>query len=77
MFIRDMFLYKNRLVLNIANPNKDEDLSHSDDLTLTRIYDVSNPENQKLVSKFSRDRRVYFCKNDRQCCVYRFKLFCS
>lgn len=25
MFIRDMFLYKNRLVLNIANPNKDED----------------------------------------------------
>ena len=53
MFIRDMFLYKNRLVLNIANPNKDEYLSHSDDLTLTRIYDVSNPENPKLISEFS------------------------
>lgn len=53
MFIRDMLLYKNRLVLNIANPNKDEDLSHSDDLTLTRIYDVSNPENPKFISEFS------------------------
>ena len=53
MFIKDMFLYKNRLVVNITNPNKDEYLSHADDLTLTRIYDVSNPENPKLVSEFS------------------------
>lgn len=53
MFIKDMFLYKNRLVMNVANINQDDSFSHADDLTVTRIYDVSNPENPKLVSEFS------------------------
>lgn len=53
MFIKDMFLYNNRLVVNITKYNKDEYLSHSDDLAVTRIYDVTNPENPKLVSEFS------------------------
>ncbi|MDE6110547.1 MAG: beta-propeller domain-containing protein [Eubacterium sp.] len=53
IFIKDMFLYNNRLVVNITNYNKDAYISHSDDLALTRIYDVSNPEKPKLVSEFS------------------------
>lgn len=53
LFIKDMFLYNNRLVLNITKPATDDSLSHSDDLTVTKIYDVSNPENPKLVSEFS------------------------
>ncbi len=52
-YIKDMFLYKNRLIVNIANYSKSNYESHAGDVALTRIYDVSNPEKPALISEFS------------------------
>lgn len=57
MFIRDMFLYKNRLVLNINRYDKTASGS-----AITRIYDVSNPEKPKLLSEFSQTGRYISAK---------------
>lgn len=57
MFIHDMFLYKNRLVLNINRYDKT-----ASDSAITRIYDVSNPENPKLLSEFSQTGRYVSAK---------------